>query len=220
MKHIVIDFEFTAIPKKCKAQRKLCHYEIVEIGAVKLNENYEVVDKFSAFVKPTYSFMSKVAGKLTGITNNDIEKAPSFEEAVQRFLNWIGDDFEIYTWSENDRIQFESECALKSSKEQFQILLNKQWQDVQLTYLELVGLSSAISLQRALNSLNISFEGNSHRATDDALNTASILQVINSKEEFQKRFVPLQNMLAPKIDKPTLGDLLGDKLQLINDLTA
>lgn len=220
MKHIVIDFEFTTIPKKYKVQRKLCHYEIVEIGAVKLNENYEVVDEFSSFVKPTYSFVSIVAGNLTGITNKDIENAPSFEEAVQRFLNWIDDEFEIYTWSENDRIQFESECVLKSSNEQFHILLSKQWQDIQLTYIELVGLSSAISLQRALNSLNILYEGNLHRATDDALNTASILQVINSKEEFQKRFVPLQNMLSPKKEKPTLGDLLGDKLQIIYDLTA
>ena len=63
-------------------------------------------------------------------------------------------------------------------------------------------------------------EGEMHRATDDAYNTASILQVINNKEEFQKRFVPLHEILTPKKNTCTLGDLLGDKLKLVYDLTA
>lgn len=222
MYHIVVDFEFTSIPKSQKMQRKIVKNEIVEIGAVKLNDNYEVIDEFSSFVRPRYSFIDPNCSMLTGITNNDILKAPRFTEAIDAFLQWIGnEDFCIYAWSENDKEQFDGECILNSVVERFNILYNKDWIDLQLSYIELVGLSKAISLQRALNSLNIFFEGKIHRATDDAYNTASILQVMKNKDEFQKRFVPLQDVLKPKEPSTcTLGELLGDKIHLLYDLTA
>lgn len=80
----------------------------------------------------------------------------------------------------------------------FSEIYNKEWIDLQSIYIDTVGLSRAISLQKALNSINIFFEGNIHRAADDAYNTASILQSLNNKEEFEKRFVPLQEVLKPK----------------------
>ena len=49
MNKTVIDLEFTPIPSKFKEIRKICRHEIIEIGAVKLDENDEIVDKFDVF---------------------------------------------------------------------------------------------------------------------------------------------------------------------------
>ncbi len=55
-----------------------------------------------------------------------------------------------------------------------------------------------------------------HRAADDVYNTASILQSLKNKDEFEKRFAPLQEVLKPnKIHNATLGEILGDKLQIL-----
>ncbi len=217
MFHIVLDFEFTPIPKYYKYQRKLVKHEIIEIGAVKLNDDYQVIDEFSTLVKPKYSRLDPSCSALTGITERDLISAPIFTEAVKLFVEWIGlEEYDIYAWSEHDNEQFCGECILNDSYELFREIYDKEWIDLQLIYINTVGLSKAISLQRALNSLNIFFEGNIHRAADDAYNTASILQSLKNKEEFEKRFMPLQEVLNPKeVHNSTLGELLGDKLQAL-----
>ena len=217
MYHIVLDFEFTPIPKYYKYQRRLVKHELIEIGAVKLNETYQIIDEFSTFVKPKYSTLDPNCSALTGITEQDLMSAPIFIEAIKAFVKWIGtDEYELYAWSEHDSEQFCGECILNNACDMFPELYNKDWTDLQLLYIDTVGLSKAISLQRALNSLNIFFEGNMHRAADDVYNTASILQSLKNKDEFEKRFAPLQEVLKPnKIHNATLGEILGDKLQIL-----
>ena len=217
MCHIVLDFEFTPIPKQNKHQRKIVKNELIEIGAVKLDERYQVIGEFSSFVRPELSPLNHECSALTGITDKDLISAPRFSEAVEQFISWIGgEDYDIYAWSEHDKEQFIGECKLKNLTDIYYDLYNKEWIDLQLIYIETVGLSKAISLQRALNSLNIFFEGSIHRAADDAYNTASILQSLKNKDEFEKRFMPLQEVLNPEgIHNSTLGDILGDKLQML-----
>lgn len=220
MYHIVVDFEFTPIPKKFHYQRKIIKNELIEIGAVKLNEAYQVMDEFSVFVKPKYSALNPYCSRLTGITEQDLYHAPHFVQAFEQFVKWIDeDDFCLYAWSETDKEQFCGECVLNDACERFECLYNKEWVDLQREYIDIVGLSQAISLERALNSLNIFFEGSMHRAADDAYNTASILQSIHNKEAFEKRFKPLQEVLNPELKHTaTLGELLGDKLVLLHQL--
>ena len=43
--HIILDFEMNPVSKKNKEARRGLSREIIEIGAVKLNSKYEVVDK-------------------------------------------------------------------------------------------------------------------------------------------------------------------------------
>ena len=217
MFHIVVDFEFTPIPKSFKYQRKIIKNELIEIGAVKLDECYRVIDEFSTFVKPKYSTLDPFCSRLTGITERDLYNAPHFVDAINSFLTWIGnDDYTIYAWSETDKEQFCGECVLNDACNKFEQLYNEDWIDLQMEYINIVGLSKSISLERALNSLNIFFEGNMHRAADDAYNTASILQSIHNKTEFEKRFKPLQEVINPTLTHTaSLGELLGDKLNLL-----
>ena len=116
MNHIFVDFEMNPIEKKYKEVRQICTHEIIEIGAVMLDENYEEIAAFKRYVKPEYSTeINKKCRELTGITTEMVQDAPGFEEALLEFVIWCmdqGEPFEIYAWSENDLLQLTGEMRL------------------------------------------------------------------------------------------------------------
>ena len=68
MKKIFVDLEMNRIARQYTELRKKCRNEIIEIGAVKLNEQDEIIDTFKLYVKP--AFNDTIEGnirRLTGI---------------------------------------------------------------------------------------------------------------------------------------------------------
>ncbi|KYO65771.1 PolC-type DNA polymerase III [Thermovenabulum gondwanense] len=63
--------------------------EIIEIGAVKIYKG-EIIDTFHTFIKPKKSIPSSISS-LTGITNAMVENAPSLNEALDLFKDFIKD---------------------------------------------------------------------------------------------------------------------------------
>ncbi len=63
--------------------------EIIEFGAVKFKNN-AVIDRKQLFIKPTTS-LSEFTTSLTSITNEDVQNAPSIEQAIHEIKDWIGD---------------------------------------------------------------------------------------------------------------------------------
>ena len=78
--------------------------EIIEIGAVKLDEDLNEISTFSSFVKP--SIGKKLRGsvkKLTNITNDDVLGGEPFTQAFSDFRKWIGSQPTlILTWGDGD----------------------------------------------------------------------------------------------------------------------
>ena len=50
MKHIVVDLEMNPVAKEHREIRRKLNGEIIEIGAVRLNENFEQEDEFQCYV--------------------------------------------------------------------------------------------------------------------------------------------------------------------------
>ena len=58
------------------------HGEIIQIGAVKLNEQLEIVDTFKVMVKPKYyPYMHRKISRLTQISNADLAYGFPFKQA-------------------------------------------------------------------------------------------------------------------------------------------
>ena len=113
MRYVFVDFEMNLIDSEHKQEKKICKSEIIEIGAVKLDDEYNEIDSFKSYVKPAYGSMASRIIKLTGITDEMLETAPSYEDAVGRFIEWCADADVIYAWSENDLRQLRGETRLK-----------------------------------------------------------------------------------------------------------
>ena len=54
MKYIVLDLEMNGVPKDNKEAFESSHMEIIEIGAVALDEDYREIDSFLTYVKPPF----------------------------------------------------------------------------------------------------------------------------------------------------------------------
>lgn len=78
---IVFDFETTGTdPLNC---------EIVEIGAIKVDGD-EIIDTFQSFIKP-FNPIPAEAAKVNNITNEMVKDAPSAENVIPSFIDFIGD---------------------------------------------------------------------------------------------------------------------------------
>ena len=101
MHYIILDLEWnTAYARRIKGFIN----EIIEIGAVMLDDNLNTVDEFSCFVKAQIckKLRSNVK-KLTNITNEDISSGMLFTRAMSKFRDWIGSEENvILTWGDGD----------------------------------------------------------------------------------------------------------------------
>ncbi|WP_027219110.1 3'-5' exonuclease [Butyrivibrio fibrisolvens] len=212
MKHIVVDLEMNTINHKSWA-RSICTSEIIEIGAVMLDENYKEISSFRTYVKPVYNDgITKKITKLTGITDEMVQNAPLFSEALKMFTSWClgtGDDITIYAWSESDYDQIGGEMLLKeyeiSDKEQ--VVLGRKWSDFQDEFDSHLGFERQVSLKMALDMAGVDFSGREHDALDDARNTAELLTIFNDKTLFDKTLKKIKEVMEPKSFGSTLGDV-------------
>ena len=96
MQKIFIDFEMNCVPQR----------EIIEVGAVKLDENNSIVSEYHSYVRPNFELNDRIA-LITGITKKDIETAPILENVLNEFLEWCGSEkYIIYSWGKSDLKQF------------------------------------------------------------------------------------------------------------------
>ena len=65
MSSIFVDFEMNSVSKAFKEVRNNCKREIIEIGAVKLDEKGEEEDSFICYVKPQYGHITSYYVKLS-----------------------------------------------------------------------------------------------------------------------------------------------------------
>ena len=83
--YVVVDLEMcSGRPKKSYPYK----HEIIQIGAALLDENLEIVDKYSGFVKPEIGALDDFISKLTGITSKDLKDAPHVEQEVKDKLGY------------------------------------------------------------------------------------------------------------------------------------
>ena len=194
MNYIVLDLEWNQpVSKNISVYKKIgdrLKFEIIQIGAVKMNENYEIVDEFNVFVKPKYyrKMHSKVK-KLTGIDFNKVD-GMCFDCAVHKFKKWCGDNFVFLIWG-NDDISVLNEHLkfINLSTEWTKKYYNLQF--IAANELNLKNMQN--SLKTVLDLMEISVEESLHNALNDAYYTALIatkLDINKGIENYKKLCIP------------------------------
>ena len=106
MNYIILDLEWN-IPEKSHNRVRTpitLNGEIIQIGAVKLDEDLNEIDEFNLMIKPVfYRKMNKRVEELTSITDAELENGERFEDAANRFREWCGDDSIMLTWGPSDK---------------------------------------------------------------------------------------------------------------------
>ena len=107
MQYIVLDLEWNQPLSYHSAAYKSVGgkllFEMIQIGAVKVDEQFKVVDSFSQLIHPEhYTKLHPRIARITHITPEELEDAPDFNEAVAAFAQWCGEDYVLLTWGCDD----------------------------------------------------------------------------------------------------------------------
>ena len=83
MNYIVFDLEFNqSFDFKTGSSAKSnpeCPFEIIQIGAVKLNSSFETIGHFNRYIKPViYKRIHPYVEKITAITQDDLKNGAPF----------------------------------------------------------------------------------------------------------------------------------------------
>lgn len=212
MKHIVVDLEMNPIKQNSPA-RAFGSNEIIEIGAVMLDDNLTEVSSFRSYVKPQFNdgITNKIR-KLTGISTEMVANAPTFETAFRMFTSWClgtGDEIKIHAWSDSDYIQVMKEIRMKEYEisDDEKIITADNWDDFQLKFDSRLNFERQVKLSTALDMAGIEFEGREHDALDDARNTAELLKVFSDKELFDSTLKKIEEVMTPTNIGCSLGSM-------------
>lgn len=154
--------------------------ETIEIGAVKLSPQFEIIDDFSVFVRPViHPQLSEFCVRFTSIKQTDVDNAELLPAAFNKFLTWIGPEpYRWYSWSNYDRQRLLADIVFHAQPipDFF-----AQHTDLKQLFAKKESLSKPIGMRRALKRLEVTYNGRQHRGIDDARNTAEILKYVLSQ---------------------------------------
>lgn len=177
MQHwLVIDLEATTE----EGGWPLEQMEIIEIGASMVNRLGHEVDHFQRFVRPQRRpLLTGFCRQLTHINQEQIDSAAPLPMVWAQFERWLGHHQPQLagwgSWGDYDRKQLELEWQrhnLNSLISQVPHLNLKQ------RFAEARQLQRAVGLKSALQLAGLQFNGQQHRALEDARNTARLLPLL------------------------------------------
>ncbi len=179
--YIVFDLEWNQGEAPVTVNNKTLTFEIVEIGAVKLNENREKIGEFSRLIKPQiHKHMHRITGKLIHLSMEDLEDGDTFQEAAGDFLDWCGEDPKFCSWGPLDLTEFQRNLDFFG----LPLLSDRPlaFYDVQKIYsLAYDDGKTRRSLETAVDELKLEKDIPFHRALADAEYTAKIFRTFDEK---------------------------------------
>ena len=176
MNYVVVDLEWNqAMSSKSSVFNKLPIHlrgEIIEIGAVKLNEDLSLGEEFTIDVKPVYfRRMHYKVKKITGFDKDRLAQGFTFPDAMERFREWCGDDVTFITWGCDDQGIFEQNIIIHDLDWDW----IAGWVNLQLIYnLQTGGDKNQKSLASAMEHFEREQTRVAHDALGDAFNTALV----------------------------------------------
>lgn len=184
MNYIIIDLEWNNAYNYAK---KTGMNEIIEIGAVKLNDSLRIEETFKQLVKPQFSKkISSHCKKLTHITIDELKNGIPFVEAMKDFRRWCGDDFVLLSWSTSDLYALADNFKKLWSIDEITFI--KKYADVQKycqSYIESEN-TNQISLSNCAEKFGITIEEELHRALADCVLTAKCFKHVYDKDNFKQ----------------------------------
>lgn len=215
MHKLIIDLEFTHYKNKETNQNIS---EIIEIGAVLLDEYNHEIKKIKTYVKPTQSIIKQNIEKLTGITNEMVKDAPVIEDALLYLIDELPDKeyTKLISWSDNDTKTILNEMKIKSIHNQDIENLCNEFIDLQDIFNNKINLERRVSLSNALKYIDIEFEGYEHDALFDAENTAKLYIAMEDDKKVQDIIHKISELFNQKSLTTTLGNMF-DFTQFIQE---
>lgn len=181
--YIVLDLEWNQSSLGREGAMDRLPFEIIEIGAVKMDEEFKIVSEFHRLIKPrVYRQMHFKISEVTHMSMEELEdQGMKFEDAVEEFTRWCGEDFMMCTWGSMDLTELQRNMVYHGLEIPFPFPL--YYYDIQKIYSLLNGDGKQKeSLDRAVEELELLEKRPFHRALDDAYYTGRVMAAIDFRK--------------------------------------
>jgi inhibitor of KinA sporulation pathway (predicted exonuclease)/transcription elongation factor Elf1 len=190
MNYIVLDLEFNGAYSK----KKSCFVnEIIEFGAVKCDEQLNIIDNFSELVTPQISKkLNSHVKQLTRLKMSELQESNNtFTHVLSKFKKFLGDGM-LLSWGTSDILVLMENCGYYLGEEKLPFLCayaNLQAYCEQA--LDYHDRSRQMGLSTCAELIGIGYDdGTLHRALTDAELTSLIFQKLYKAELFERYVQP------------------------------
>ena len=176
MSYIVLDLEWN---QAMSSNASIFNYlpirlagEIIQIGAVKLDDALYPAEEYKSDVKPVYfRRMHYKVKKLTGIDKDRLNRSDTFPVVFEQFRAWCGEEPIFITWGNDDRRIMEQNIIVHDLDWDW----IGDWINLQLIYnMQTGGDKNQKALATAMEHFAIEQTRVAHDALGDAYNTALV----------------------------------------------
>lgn len=184
MQYIVLDLEWNQSNTGMEPETERLPFEIIEIGAIKLNDDCVILGEFSELVKPVvYHEMHRFTSKLIHMQMQELERGKTFADVAARFLDWCGEEYLFCTWGSSDLTELQRNMKFHNMT---------PLSDKPIPYLDAQKLFSIAyedrktrrSLEYAVDFLKLEKDIPFHRAFSDAYYTSKVFaHIVREKPE-------------------------------------
>lgn len=210
MHFIIFDLEFNqdfSSLQDCEGKNFQYPFEIFQIGAIKLDSNFNTVATFNRYVKPIiYTKLNPCITKLTGITTEQLKIEKSFTEVYKNFIELINKSDCIFCiWGMSDiKVLFRNiEYHQLNNKLLPKVYINLQ--PYVSIYLKLPK-NYLLKLQHAVEALNLPITSKFHNALNDAYYTAEVFKKIYNPYIIPKLYDPTYVKVKPRKQKRVIDE--------------
>ncbi|AYE34800.1 3'-5' exonuclease [Clostridium septicum] len=183
--------------------------EIIEIGAIKLDNYMKPLEEFKTYIKPTiFPILNPKVSEITNITDKDLQNGVSFKEGINNLRNIIEDGDIICSWAKDDIAQIISNAIYHKYDDLSWI---NNYLDIQEYSTKILAKKKVLSLKKALEELKIKIDKkNLHDALNDAIYTSFVFKRIYNSRIIRNYIIKdLYNM--PVLEVKNLSDFNIDK---------
>ncbi|MBU5484761.1 exonuclease domain-containing protein [Clostridium sp. MSJ-11] len=182
MNYIIFDLEFNQhynfIEDNTTARNYKCPFEIIQIGAVKLDENLQTLSTFNNIVKPEiYTRIHPYVKQMTNITTENLNKGKAFKEVYKAFVEFAEFKSILCIWGLSDMKELFRNIEYHNLDSS---LISKEYINIQREASKFFKLPKGtnIGLSNAVNLLNIQSNMEFHDAFNDAYYTSEVFKKI------------------------------------------
>lgn len=218
MSVVILDLEWNgAYSKRC---RRFIN-EIIEFGAVKLDDDMNITDSFSELIKPQIGKkLSSHVEELTHISIEELKRTNNtFSHVLSDFARFLGDSL-LMTWGKSDVLTLVENYKYYYNRDE--LFFIKSYCDLQLYCEKMLGVydkSKQLGLSPCAEILGIEQDGlDLHRACTDAKLSAECFKRLYNREELLKYITAVDEEFFKRLTfKPSfitdINDSAVDKSQ-------
>ncbi len=187
MNYIVLDLEWNQCPYGKDKENPKLPFEIIEIGAVKMDASLHPVDQFREIVRPkVYKSLHHRTKEVVQLKSIDFEHTRAFPEVFADFCAWCGPDALYCTWGPADLFELQRNMEFHHTPYRFPFPL--YYYDIQKIYsIVYEDRRTRRSLAYVVDDLHIEKTVPFHSALSDAYYTSRVMEHL-TVSQIQKNY--------------------------------